>query len=296
MQPSEQTAGLNASKQMHVEAVIETLTSGAEPGESLAEVAHDARNMVAALGLYCDLLETPGVLATPYLHYGDDLRLVASASRRLVQRLATLESSDYAAAFPSGAAYGEAAGPVLMELPPHARQKQTKRWELIPAAPMEDMAAELLASRNLLAALAGPAITLTVETEDAELPVRMTGEDLTRILVNLVKNSTEAMPQGGRIHLSLRESPTFPGEARWVTLTIEDNGPGLPDSALEKAFQPGFTTRSKVSATRGRQVTRRGLGLSITRSIVKAAGGRIHAANRDPSGACFQIELPVRCR
>ena len=38
----------------------------------------------------------------------------------------------------------------------------------------------------------------------------------------------------------------------------------------------------------------RGLGLSITRSIVEGAGGMIHAANRDPVGACFQIELPVQ--
>ena len=55
--------------------------------ESLAEVAHDARNMVTALGLYCDLLEEPGVLAVPFAHYGSELRLVVAASRRLVEKL-----------------------------------------------------------------------------------------------------------------------------------------------------------------------------------------------------------------
>jgi hypothetical protein len=57
-----------------VEALVETLATIGCRGESVAEVAHDARNMVTALGLYCDLLEEPGVLATPFTHYGSELR------------------------------------------------------------------------------------------------------------------------------------------------------------------------------------------------------------------------------
>ena len=53
-------------------------------------MAHDARNMVTALGLYCEFLEEPGVLATPFLHYGQELRLVAAASRRLVEKIVAL--------------------------------------------------------------------------------------------------------------------------------------------------------------------------------------------------------------
>jgi signal transduction histidine kinase len=66
---------------------------------------------------------------------------------------------------------------------------------------------ELLGNRNLLAALAGPAIALTMDAEWGARPVWLTGEDLTRLLVNLVKNAAEAMPGGGRIHLGLREPP-----------------------------------------------------------------------------------------
>jgi len=51
-----------------------------QKGESLEEVAHDARNMITTLGLYCDLLEEPGVLNAPYAHYGSELRLVAAAN------------------------------------------------------------------------------------------------------------------------------------------------------------------------------------------------------------------------
>ena len=76
----------------------------------------------------------------------------------------------------------------------------------MPAEPIVNLAAGVLANRNLLAALAGPD-PFTVDAEGGALPVRLTGEDLTRILVNLVKNAAEAMPEGGRIQLGLRETP-----------------------------------------------------------------------------------------
>jgi signal transduction histidine kinase len=167
----------------------------------------------------------------------------------------------------------------------------------MPAEPIDSLAAELLANRNLLAALAGPAITLTVDTEGGDRPVRLTGEDLTRVLVNLVKNAAEAMPTGGRIALGLHEFHAGAETAPWLVLAIEDNGPGIPAKALEKVFESGYTSRSRgAPANGGWAGTHRGLGLAITRSIVEAAGGRIHAASRTSPGARFEIELPVRSR
>jgi hypothetical protein len=60
---------LKTPDRKRVETVVETLATLRGHGETLPEVAHDARNMVTALGLYCDLLEEPGVLATPFMHY-----------------------------------------------------------------------------------------------------------------------------------------------------------------------------------------------------------------------------------
>jgi signal transduction histidine kinase len=343
----------NGVERRRVEKVVETLATLGSRGESLAEVAHDARNMVTALALYCDLLDEPGVLASAFKHYAQELRLVAAASRRLVEKLVALDTNPLRAgtiasllesgalprtaqagtgeasqALPASAAeLGAAAVPgSSMAAPPASRsfaraagglgelstpeeiahtasfEEQNRRWDLLPALPVTNLAAELIANRNLLAALAGPAIALTIETDGGAQPVRLTGEDLTRLLVNLVKNAAEAMPQataptmtlGRRIHIGLREVETLRGAAPCLALTVEDNGPGIPEEALEKVFVSGYTTRAKAAAAGAWPQAHRGLGLAIVRSIVEGAGGRITAANRSQGGACFTLELPVR--
>src|SRR5580698_1428594 len=120
MQQTRQVAVLGVAERKRVEAVVETLTTRQSAGETLAEVAHDARNMVTALGLYCDLLEEPGVLAVPFAHYGSELRLVAAASRRLVEKLVALDSGPDAD-FDTGLNTGLDAGA--------AREPQTPEFE-----------------------------------------------------------------------------------------------------------------------------------------------------------------------
>jgi signal transduction histidine kinase len=251
--------------------------------------------MVTALGLYCDLLQEPGVLATPYLHYGSELRLVAAASRRLVEKLLALDAShDAGAASPQASLQSQGKQQAKAESADQPRP--ARRWDLMPAIPIDDLAIELLANRNLLAALAGPSIALTVATEAGALPVWLTGEDLTRVLVNLVKNAAEAMPGGGEIQLGLKEQPAAPGASRSLSLTIEDSGPGIPPRTLDKIFEAGFSTQASQLGGTSWPASHRGLGLSITRSIIERAGGSVVAANRQPAGARLAIELPVRTR
>jgi signal transduction histidine kinase len=318
-QHSEQARGLGGTERKRVEAVVETLATLRGEGETLAEVAHDARNMVTALGLYCDLLEEPGVLATPFLHYGNELRLVAAASHRLVEKLVAIDTR----AVPGGGFSqaglriqgrpategsmgdspeegrlgqgGSGQGRLGMAGLDPKRPDRTRCLDLMPSEPIDDLARELEATRSLLAALAGPSISLAVDVEGGAKAVWLTGEDLTRVLVNLVKNAAEAMPAGGRIHLGLREAAAQPGDALRLTLTIEDNGPGIPPKVLNKVFESGYTTHARGCSERANwPAAHRGLGLSITRSVIEGAGGRIHAVDRPQPGACFEIELPVR--
>jgi len=340
---------------MRAETLAATLATLRSESETLTEVAHDARNMVTALGLYCEFIDEPGVLATPFLHYGQELRLVAAASRRLVEKIVALNYQTTAqASVQTNANISARAAERLAILdsgiapaglrPPQpaavdgdgesgaAHQARTataatgtqresgtfsnpnRRWDLLPTVPVANLAAELAVNHNLLAALAGPSIVLTVHAEGCARPVWLSGEDLTRVLVNLVKNSAEAMISGGRIdirlreiglrEIGLREQPAEQDAAACLLLTVEDNGPGIPTEREEAIFVSGFTSHGmSEGSTQGSPgpwssnhhgLSHRGLGLTISRSIVEGAGGRITAANLEQGGARFALELPLR--
>jgi signal transduction histidine kinase len=193
MQLLEQLPQLSEPEQTRVDRVVETLTVLGTHGENVAELAHDARNMVTALDLYCDLLAEPGVLAAPFVHYAGELRLVTSACRRLVDKLVALDFS------PARLDNLIRATDDVMSVKPRSRH-----WKTVPTEPITNLASELLAIRSLLGSLAGPTIGLTIDVQGGAVPVQMTAEDLTRILVNLVKNAAEAMSAVGRIHITLR--------------------------------------------------------------------------------------------
>jgi signal transduction histidine kinase len=258
-------------------------------GAGLQEIAHDARSMVTALGLYCELLAEAGVLAVAHRHYLDELRLLAAANRQLVEKLTA--AVDLRDAFGvSRAALPGTRG---------ARGPGACGSEPLPPVPIANLAAELRAQANLLDAMAGAGVAVTVRTEGGELPARITGEDLTRVLVNLVKNAAEAMKGSGSIEIALRErrqNDRRRGNRRLV-LTVEDSGPGIGPDVLDTIFEPHFTTAANSGAGGPPRCAwpsaHRGLGLSIARSLVELAGGRIAAGNRRGGGARFTIELPA---
>lgn len=305
MQQIEATTATSMERK-RVESVVETLAALRSGGESAAEIAHDARNMVTALGLYCDLLDEPGVLTPAFAHYAGELRLVAAASRRLVEKLVALDSQ--AAPMP---ALWRGDGPTAARWPARpssgGQRAISQLWEPMPSLPVANLASELQATWNLLTALSGPSIALTMDIEGGALPARIAGEDLTRLLVNLVKNAVEAMPSGGSIRIVLREQMLHqPKErhetgreaaidpTRWLVLGVEDSGPGIAPDAQEKIFETGYTGHGKPAVRPGLgSASHQGLGLSICRSIVEAAGGRIYAENRTPGGARLVVELPV---
>ncbi|HEY1985794.1 MAG TPA: sensor histidine kinase [Terracidiphilus sp.] len=286
------SAGTGISDRMRVEAVVDTLANIYRDNESLAELAHDARNMVTALSLYCDLLEEPGVLSTVHRHYGSELRLVTEASRRLVEKLSLIALEKPAnPASKLGSRIQGRLFPQGFEIAPSVHDCA----DFDSPNMIRNLRDELLANRNLLSAIAGPGVTLTLNPRGGALPIAMTGEDLTRLLVNLVKNASESLHSTGAIAITLLESRQETVEQ--MVLVVEDNGPGIVEEALALVFEPGYSTKPRDGASNGNWPARhQGLGLSIVRSIVDSAGGRIRAESRKEGGARFVMELPIHDR
>ncbi|MEW5742056.1 MAG: ATP-binding protein [Myxococcota bacterium] len=102
-------------------------------------------------------------------------------------------------------------------------------------------------------------------------------DQLTQVLVNLVKNAEEAMtPQGGAITVRVSQTPTH------GVLEVSDQGPGIAPELKARLFEPYVTTKPQGS----------GLGLAIAQRIAQEHGGRLEARDLSPKGTCFRLSLP----
>lgn len=113
-------------------------------------------------------------------------------------------------------------------------------------------------------------------------PVRGDRDSLKQILLNLWKNSAEAMPDGGSIFISTAVAPAE-GAAGYAELRLGDTGPGLPDDVRGRLFQ---------ALTPDRRQDHAGVGLSIVANLVMKLGGKI-ACSSTPQGTIFTIRLPL---
>jgi signal transduction histidine kinase len=108
-------------------------------------------------------------------------------------------------------------------------------------------------------------------------------DQLKEVLVNLLTNACEAMPQGGVI--VIQEGETFlQSVGQVVAIQVSDNGPGIPEAIQEKIFQPFFTTKEEGT----------GLGLSIATRILGEHGGWLDLESQSGRGTTFTINLPYR--
>ena len=117
-------------------------------------------------------------------------------------------------------------------------------------------------------------------------PVRAVGNQVQQVLLNLMTNSRQAMPEGGELTLRLSHD----AEAGVVDLTVLDNGQGIPREKLPRIFDRYYTTKAGPDAT-GKGGT--GVGLSTCRDIIEAHQGRIRVESTVGRGTAFTVRLPV---
>ena len=134
-------------------------------------------------------------------------------------------------------------------------------------------------SSGMYKRLLGETIQLSIKLGN-DIPLILADlANVEQILVNLLVNSKEAMPDGGLVEL------TTSTVGKSVRLQVADNGPGMDDATKSRVFEPFFTTRESDGGT--------GIGLSTVATIVKAAGGVIHLETSPGHGASFVIDWPA---
>jgi two-component system cell cycle sensor histidine kinase/response regulator CckA len=227
-------------------------------GELAGGVAHDFNNLLTAISGHCDLLLLRHDQEDP--DYADLVQITQNANR---------------------------AAALVGQLLAFSR-KQTLRPEIL------DLRETLADLTHLLNRLVGEKITLTLMHDPVLKNVRADKRQLEQVLMNLVVNARDAMPEGGDIRIETgiqrleipleRDRATVP-PGEYVTVQVSDKGCGIPVDKLQKVFEPFFTTKRQGEGT--------GLGLSTAYGIVKQSGGFIFVDSTVGRGTTFTLMFPV---
>jgi two-component system cell cycle sensor histidine kinase/response regulator CckA len=227
-------------------------------GQLAGGIAHDFNNLLTAIAGHCDLLLLRRDETDP--DYGDLMQIHQNANR---------------------------AAALVAQLLAFSR-KQTMRPERL------DLADAVGDVAHLLRRLVGERISLDLDLAEDLDPIRADRRQFEQVLVNLVVNARDAMPQGGTIRIATRAcslaEPLQRGRATvppgdYAILTVTDAGTGIPPELHDKIFEPFFTTKRAGEGT--------GLGLSTVYGIVKQTGGFIFVDSAPGAGSVFTLWFPV---
>ncbi|WP_425090198.1 ATP-binding protein [Tropicimonas sp. S265A] len=227
-------------------------------GQLAGGVAHDFNNLLTAISGHCDLILLRHDQGDP--DYGDLLQINQNANR---------------------------AASLVGQLLAFSR-KQTLQPEIL------DIRDTLSDLTHLLNRLVGEKVQLTLVNEPDLAHLRADKRQLEQVLMNLVVNARDAMPDGGEIIVETksvnldepvtRARVTLPA-GDYICVTVTDQGVGIPRDKIGKIFEPFYTTKRTGEGT--------GLGLSTAYGIVKQSGGFIFAESVVGKGTAFELFFPA---
>lgn len=227
-------------------------------GQLAGGVAHDFNNLLTAISGHCDLLLLRHDQGDP--DHGDLLQISQNANR---------------------------AAALVNQLLAYSR-KQTLRPEIID---LRDVMADLT---HLLNRLVGEKVILSLDHDPTLWSVRADKRQIEQVLMNLVVNARDAMPEGGEVRIetrnvtldaSLHRDRAVVAAGPWVRIAVTDEGSGIPADRLQKVFEPFYTTKGTGDGT--------GLGLSTAYGIVKQTGGFIFVDSEEDVGTTFFLMFPA---
>ena len=221
-------------------------------GQLAGGIAHDFNNLLTAILGYCDLLAADLPAGSPGHEWTREIRLAGERGGNLVRQLL---------------AFG---------------RKQVLRLDDVELDGVVD------AMEGLLRRTLGERIEMVITLSEKPCTVRADRGQLEQVLLNLVVNSRDAMPGGGRLEITTRavtasevpagRLPTgvVGPPADGVLLTVRDTGEGIDDSIREEIFNPFFTTKTGGEGA--------GLGLAMVHGIVTQCGGSVWVESRPGRG------------
>jgi two-component system, cell cycle sensor histidine kinase and response regulator CckA len=226
-------------------------------GQLAGGIAHEFNNYLAIIMGYTELLEreTMG---------NDSLRMSLSEIKDASQKVASL----------------------TRQLLAFSRKQVIELREV-------DLNSAVWETHKLLRRLIPVTIDLIPKLQDDVGKVKADPAQVQQILINLVLNARDSLPDGGKIFIETEEVELDPEYAsrhldvqpgRYVMLSVADTGIGMDNETLSRIFEPFFTTKEEGKGT--------GLGLATTYGIVKQSGGHLTVASVPGKGSTFRIYLP----
>lgn len=133
----------------------------------------------------------------------------------------------------------------------------------------------------------GPGVVVHAHADEGPVVVEVDPAALVEVLENLVSNAVDAMPEGGRIDVTVTTSVGEGG--LWAELFVADGGTGMSDITLERAMEPYYSTKARRMTSAGA-----GLGLSLVYGIVRQHGGDVVLTSSPDRGTSVRIRLPLK--
>lgn len=224
-------------------------------GRLAGSVAHDFNNLLMAISGYTDLLLVKLEPATVVHNYAEQIKKATRRSADLTRQLLAF-----------------------------SRQRVTNTTVI-------DLKGLLADLSSMLRHLLGPQIAVSIHTGSQPLYLEADSSQLEQVIVNLVVNARDAMPNGGSLRIEAfatevaDDSRLAPGW--YVCLSISDTGNGIEKHVQHKIFEPFFSTKGESGT---------GLGLSTVYGIVKQAKGEVRVQSEPGRGATFTVLLPLSLR
>jgi two-component system cell cycle sensor histidine kinase/response regulator CckA len=227
-------------------------------GQLAGGVAHDFNNLLTIINVHSDLLLQDLQNENPMRQDVEEISRAAARAASLTRQLLTFS------------------------------RKQVVQPQVL------DLARVVTGVEPMLRRLIGEDVDFETSSDDDVSPVLADEGELEQVLINLVVNARDAMPQGGRLSVAVQnvavndaacvKHPSLrPGD--YVQLTVQDSGMGMTTETMMRAFEPFFTTKERGRGT--------GLGLATVYGIVKQSGGTITVDSSPGEGTTFSVYLPV---